>query len=219
MLRCERCPWGGGSQNLENSVKTPQVLFLGYARDETSLIDALLASGCQVTHSKAPIQSTQGFDLVISFGYQHILKKSLIDSSPAPMINLHISLLPWNRGAHPNFWAFFDGTPSGVSIHLIDAGVDTGAILYQKAVDFPPELRTFSQTYAHLLAEIEALFKANLPEILAKNFTPRAQVGKGSYHRVADLPAAFAGWDADIASEISRLKALLQTPPPNRSNH
>lgn len=190
--------------------KPLQVLFLGYGSEETRLIALIEAAGCELTHTQEVITSTQGFDLVVSFGYRHIVPAAVIAASSAPILNLHIAYLPWNRGAHPNFWSFFDGTPSGVTIHLMDAGIDTGAILYQKRVDFPPELRTFSQTYAYLLAEIEALFAANLPEILTKTFTPKTQVGAGSYHALADLPAEFAGWDAEIASEISRLKALLQ---------
>ena len=40
------------------------------------------------------------------------------------------------QGAHPNFWSFYDNTPSGVTIHLIDAGIDTGDVLYQKKLIF-----------------------------------------------------------------------------------
>lgn len=46
-------------------------------------------------------------------------------------MNLHISYLPWNKGADPNFWSCIDGTPAGVTLHHIDAGVDTGDIIAQ----------------------------------------------------------------------------------------
>ncbi len=59
------------------------------------------------------------------------------------IINLHISFLPWNRGAHPNFWSFYDDTPKGVTIHLIDEGIDTGAIIYQKEITFDRNEKTF----------------------------------------------------------------------------
>jgi len=79
-------------------------LFLGYSREQTSLVDDLVNKKCEVWHTDEKIKSTVGYDLVISYGYRHILKKEIIESSKAPIVNLHISYLPWNRGAHPNFW-------------------------------------------------------------------------------------------------------------------
>ena len=53
------------------------------------------------------------------------------------MINIHISMLPWNCGADPNFWSWFYATPKGVSIHCIDSGIDTGGLLTQAEIMFP----------------------------------------------------------------------------------
>lgn len=186
-----------------------RVLFLGYTREQTTLVDELVNSNCEVWHTQEKIQSTEGFDFVISFGYQHILMKSIIESSKAPIINLHISYLPWNRGAHPNFWSFFDCTPSGVSIHLIDEGVDTGPILYQRYVNFLIEQTTFSLTYKQLILEIESLFRENLPSIIAGNYKPMAQRRQGSYHKVADLPSEFSCWDSNIQDEVRRIDFLI----------
>ena len=186
-----------------------RVLFLGYTREQTTLVDELVNSNCEVWHTQEKIQSTEGFDFVISFGYQHILMKSIIESSKAPIINLHISYLPWNRGAHPNFWSFFDCTPSGVSIHLIDEGVDTGPILYQRYVNFVKEQTTFSLTYKQLILEIESLFRENLPSIIAGNYKPMAQRRQGSYHKVADLPSEFSCWDSNIQYEVRRFDFLI----------
>lgn len=186
-----------------------RVLFLGYTREQTTLVDELVNSNCEVWHTQEKIQSTEGFDFVISFGYQHILMKTIIESSKAPIINLHISYLPWNRGAHPNFWSFFDCTPSGVSIHLIDEGVDTGPILYQRYVNFVKEQTTFSLTYKQLILEIESLFRENLPSIIAGNYKPMAQRRQGSYHKVADLPSEFSCWDSNIQYEVRRIDFLI----------
>jgi methionyl-tRNA formyltransferase len=51
-------------------------------------------------------------------------------------LNLHISLLPLNRGAHPAAWAIREGTKHGVTIHKIDSGLDTGEIVYQEEIDY-----------------------------------------------------------------------------------
>jgi methionyl-tRNA formyltransferase len=186
-----------------------RVLFLGFARERTTLLDELVNANCEVWHTEEKIESTEDFDLVISYGYRHIISKSIIDRSKVPIINLHISYLPWNRGAHPNFWSFYTSTPSGVSIHLIDEGVDTGPILYQRYVEFNKEQSTFLQTYKKLIFEIELLFKENLNQIINGTYEAKPQLIKGSHHRVNDLPLEFAGWDSNIQDEIRRLKSLI----------
>lgn len=191
------------------SNRKSKVLFLGYSEEKTKLIDDLANVGCEVWHTEEKIKSTYGFDLAISYGYRHILKKDIIESSPAPIVNLHISYLPWNRGAHPNFWSFYDSTPSGVSIHLIDENIDTGPILYQKYVNFSAEEKTFSQTHNRLIQEIEQLFKENIEDIVAKNFVAIPQRSKGSYHHASDLPEDFSGWDSNIQIEVMRLDRIL----------
>ena len=196
---------------LYNSITNPQkkVLFLGYSQQQTTLLDDIASLNCEVWHTEEKITSTASYDIVISYGYRHILKKEIIESSSAPIVNLHISYLPWNRGAHPNFWSFYDCTPSGVSIHLIDEGVDTGAVIFQKYVNFSDREKTFSQTYKRLIIEIESLFRENIECIINNTFTSHKQRRKGSYHKVADLPKEFSGWDSDILAEVTRLDKLL----------
>lgn len=200
-----------GSVELVSQVASPRlkILFLGYAPDQTSLISELAEANCEIWHTDKIIESTEGFELVVSYGYRHILKKDVINSSSAPIINLHISYLPWNRGAHPNFWSFFDSTPSGVSIHVIDEGVDTGPIIYQRYVNFTKNESSFSKTYKRLVAEIELLFKENIEEIISLGFTAVPQRRRGTYHRVSDLPIDFAGWDSEIQTEVVRLDRRL----------
>lgn len=192
---------GGGTSKAK-------ILFLGYAPHETSLFDELIKAGCEVWHTGGKIQSTIGYDLVISYGYRYILRKEIIDSSSVPIVNLHISYLPWNRGAHPNFWSFYDCTPSGVTIHLIDDGIDTGPILFQRYVNFGPLETTFADTYYRLKIEIEELFREHLEVIVSRNFLAIPQRRKGSFHLASDLPEDFQGWHCDIQTEINRLDSL-----------
>ena len=96
-----------------------EILFLGYNNKETKLINFLEKSGHSVVHSKEEIDDFSSFDLVISFGYKFIVKKTYLETLKRPILNLHISYLPFNKGAHPNFWSHFNNTPSGVSIHEI----------------------------------------------------------------------------------------------------
>jgi|TARA_B100001971_G_C18230828_1_gene563784 hypothetical protein len=190
-----------------------KVLFLGYDEGRTKLIEKLIVDGHEVWHTDTPLGDIEGYDIVLGFGYTHMLKGDVLKNDSCPIVNLHTSYLPFNRGTHPNFWSFYDGTPSGVTIHLINEGVekgiDTGDVLFQRHVKFDAEEKTFRQTYKRLMDEIEALFIENMAVIMSKNFSVTPQMGAGSCHKEVDLPKEFEGWDSVIADEIARLHGLL----------
>lgn len=74
-------------------------------------------------------------DLFISIGYTNILKKDVLNIPKTMSVNFHASLLPAYRGKHPVFWALRNGERwSGLSVHEMDAGTDTGDIIYQVRV-------------------------------------------------------------------------------------
>jgi len=98
------------------------------------------------------------------------------------IINLHISLLPWNRGAHPNVWSFLEDTQKGVTIHVIDEGIDTGPILIQKEVYIDGSIETLKSSYEKLHREIQELFKRSWNDIKNKKLRPIYQNSKGSLH-------------------------------------
>ena len=190
-----------------NQIAAPRlrVLFLGYDQKQSRLIDLLIDQRCEVYHTAQQLKDST-CDLIISFGYRHIINATTLDRLSCPAVNLHIAYLPFNKGSHPNFWSFYDQTPSGITIHLIDGGLDTGPILYQKYVNFNPEAMTFRQTQAGLKFEIEALFTKHLEDILNFNWSPKPQSSAGTRHKTCNLPVAFSGWDQNIADEMRRLK-------------
>jgi len=184
------------------------VLFLGYTESETRIIQALRKFGCTVDAWTGKINNLNNYDFVISFGYKYILTKETLLTAKRKPINLHISYLPFNRGFHPNFWAHFDGTPSGVSIHYIEEGIDTGDIIFQKKVKFHSHEKTFHQTWTRLKFEIEELFIINIDKIILNKFSVIAQQEGGTFHLKSDLPKEFLGWDSDITKEIERLRNI-----------
>ena len=191
-------------------ISRKRVLFLGYDRSQTKIIDAVMEAGCEVHHTNQKVESAD-YDLIVSFGYRYILKRDFLDTVNCPILNLHISYLPYNKGAHPNFWSFYENTPSGVTIHLIDDGVDTGPIIFQRYVNFDEGERTFKETYFRLKEEIENLFLDNLETIIRGKWSAKQQRGKGTFHAVKDLPNEVGGWDVDIEDEIRRLDKILDT--------
>lgn len=126
-------------------------------------------------------------DLIISYNYKYIIRKDVIGLFPNKIINLHISLLPWNRGADPNIWSFIEDTPKGVTIHLIDEGIDTGKIILQKEVYIDENENTLDSSYNLLHNYIQQLFIENWENIKNGNISPYKQVGRGSLHYRRDL--------------------------------
>ncbi len=64
---------------------------------------------------------------------QSIIKKNLLEIPRIGVINRHNALLPKNRGRLTPFWVLFRGEPeSGVSIHFVEEGIDSGQIIVQK---------------------------------------------------------------------------------------
>lgn len=166
------------------------------------LVPAIEAAGDRYDVSEAPPgQWPDGIDFIVSFGYRHIIPQRVIDAYGGRLINIHISFLPWNRGADPNFWSWFDRTPKGISIHAIDAGIDTGDILTRhKAVI--PEGHTLRSSYAALVNTAAGIFAAEWPKLRQCNWSPVRAGAPGTYHRMADkeqwmnkLPL---GWDTPV---------------------
>ncbi|WP_053980276.1 formyltransferase family protein [Marinagarivorans algicola] len=193
-----------------NTIKNPKknILFLGYDETQTKIIDSLINKECQVAHTAEiinGINTINGYDLVVSYGYRHIISADMIKSLACPIFNLHIAYLPYNRGAHPNFWSFYDNTPSGVTIHLVDDGIDTGPIVVQEYVNFSEDDDTFIKTYKALNARLEDVFIGYVDKILTGEWEAKKQRGLGSHHYASDLPQNFAGWHANIDDEIKKL--------------
>lgn len=74
-------------------------------------------------------------DLIVLAGYMRIVGKTLLKAYPEKIINIHPSLLPEYPGRKGILDAFMDKVEeTGVTVHLVDEGVDTGPILAQKTV-------------------------------------------------------------------------------------
>jgi len=187
-------------KSLSNKTK---ILFLGSSE---SNVCKRLSNSCLIQTWHKPLTSSHPLinecDLAVSFGYRHILKSSVLKSFKRPVVNLHISYLPWNRGADPNLWSFLEKTPSGVSIHQINEGIDTGPIYAQAQVHQDLGADTLASSYKKLVEEIEKLFFQNLPEILNLKLQPIVQAPGGSFHKSEDKQKysklLHAGWNTPL---------------------
>ncbi len=74
-------------------------------------------------------------DLIVLAGYMRIIGSTLLDEYESRIINIHPSLLPSFPGLHGIRDAFEASVETtGVTIHYIDKGVDTGPIIFQESV-------------------------------------------------------------------------------------
>ena len=182
------------------------LLFLGpEKRPQIALIDFLSNDGnsiirCEEKLNKEDI-TKYGYDFLISFGYRYIISKEILNYFKEKAINLHISYLPWNKGADPNLWSILENTPKGVTIHQIDYGLDTGKIYCQKEIFFECD-ETLKSTYEMLNNAIVQLFKENWANIKNNKLKKYPQEGKGSYHKSSDknefMDLFIDGWDTKI---------------------
>lgn len=89
-------------------------------------------------------------DVVCVACFPYRIPESLLALPKFGFLNLHPSLLPKHRGPHPMFWVMRNGeTSTGVTIHFMDEGMDTGDIAMQAPLDLPDGI---SGTAADLLA-------------------------------------------------------------------
>ena len=183
-----------------------KILFLGSdSKFQKRLINFLIDDGNFVMHLDKKINSSlfkkYNFDFLISYGYRFIIDKYVINHFGDRAINLHISYLPWNRGADPNLWSFVDDTPKGVSIHIIDEGIDTGPIIFQEKIVFDKK-DTLATSYEKLQKKITYLFTKKWSKIKSSDFLIKEQRHNGSYHKSSDKNKITHlikyGWDTMI---------------------
>ena len=100
-----------------------------------------------------------GVDLVVCAGYMHLLTAAFLDRFPGRVVNVHPSLLP----AFPGTRAIADAVAAGVeatgvTVHVVDEGVDTGPVLRQEPVAVEPR--------ETLVERIHAVEHRVLPEVV-----------------------------------------------------
>lgn len=105
-----------------------------FSLDELSAAYHLPKIPCRNPNSPEFVQRVREInpDLIAVAAFGRILKNELIETPGLGCINVHPSLLPRYRGPNPYYWALANReTKSGVTVHFIDEGIDTGDIILQ----------------------------------------------------------------------------------------
>lgn len=148
---------------------------------ETLVIDHR-ASGSRRDHDTkmAAALLARKVDLVCLAGYMRLLSPALVDVFPGRIMNIHPALLPAFPGLHAQRQAIEHGVRfTGVTIHFVDPGLDTGPIILQSIV--PVDSDDTEQTLsARMLSEEHRLY----PEAISLFFEDRLRI-EGRRVRIA----------------------------------
>lgn len=112
-------------------------------------------------------------DVVMVYGTR-IIKGETLRCVRAPFINYHAGYNPLYRGQHGAYWArtVGDHAHSGITIHLVDEGVDTGEVLYQAVSDFSCRDNITTYQFRQMADAIPLSIRA-IEDALAGTLTPK----------------------------------------------
>ncbi len=132
----------------------------------------------------------KAFDWGFLAWWPWIIDPNLISLPKHGFINTHPSLLPYNRGKHYNFWALVEESPFGVSLHIVEDGVDCGDVIAQLPIPYGWE-DNGATLYEAAAREMVNLFKEIYPQIRQGILTRTPQdLTKGSFHLASELESA-----------------------------
>lgn len=185
------------------------VLHLGGGRLGDRILDVLRQQGDHVLSVDDPeglataLEEHGPFEWMVSAGFRHIVSERQL-SAAGDACNVHISLLPWGRGAHPNVWMIADGEPAGVTVHRMVPAVDAGPIFAQRRVP-----TTFADTAASLYDRLQDaavdLFARTWPALRNHDIEPEPQPDGGSYHVISELAEVA---DIDLDEHVTWRRAM-----------
>ncbi len=147
-------------------------------------------------------------DVAVVACYTQRIPATLLAVPPHGFLNLHPSLLPDFRGPVPVFWQMRAGAPTGVTLHVMDEGLDTGDIVAQTAVPLPDGISDIEANWTLMRAGLPLLRDALAQ--LTRGALPRTPQQGGSHQgfpTAADY-ALSTEWPARRAFNFMRVTSL-----------
>ena len=111
--------------------------------------------------SVASLIVAAGVDVVVVNGTR-ILSRALLEAIGVPVLNTHAGITPAYRGVHGSYWARARGDMArcGVTVHMVDAGVDTGAVVAHATIAPGPRDNFFTYPMLQMAAAMPLLLEA-----------------------------------------------------------
>lgn len=163
--------------------------------------------------SNADALAAYNADLYIVAAFGQILPQRVLDQPRFGTLNIHASLLPKYRGADPIAEAILQGDEyTGISIMLLDAGIDTGPVLLQHTVAITEEDTTGSLTARLAHCGADTLLEA-LPLWIAKKITPEPQdAARATHTYLLKKEQGKIQWDQPATVIARQIRAYLPWP-------
>lgn len=119
-----------------------------------------------------------------------LLRGPIIALAPGRIINMHLGLSPYYRGSGTNLWPLANGEPEyvGATIHLIDQGIDTGAVIHQGRPDIEIGDNHHGIGNKTIVAGTRLMVRA-IQECAAGTLRPIPQTGRGKLYQRKDFTA------------------------------
>ena len=148
-------------------------------------------------------------DVLLVWSYPMILPPELIAVPAKGAFNLHSGLLPGYRGGHTMNWALINGErETGVTLHHLDAGIDTGPVVDEQrfAIEWADDIVTVHQK---LKVAGEALLMKWWPAIAQGSApgTPQDE-SRAVYHRMRTAADGRVDWSASSVAIYNLVRAL-----------
>ncbi len=159
------------------------------------------------------VLATHQADLYIVAAFGQILPQAVLDQPHYGTLNIHASLLPKYRGMSPISEAILQGdSETGISIMLIDAGVDTGPVLLKRTLPIAADETTGSLTTKLATLGARTLLEA-LPLWIAGDLTPEPQDElKASHTRMLRKEDGEIRWERPAAVLAREVRAYNPWP-------
>jgi len=168
-------------------------------------------------------------DILCVACFSQRIPRVILDLPRLGCLNVHPSLLPTNRGPVPLFWTFREGhQQTGVTIHLMDEGMDSGDILAQEPIEVPSGIsyaelelqcaKLGGELLARTVWEIDKGIAAPVPQDEARsNYHPFpseedfvVDVWKWSARHVYDFVCGVASWGGPITLQAGNESFIVQ---------
>lgn len=168
------------------------------------------ASGNELTNLFAKHKFKSQVGVVVDYGV--LIPQSIIESFPKGILNVHYSLLPKYRGADPVRAALVNGdTETGVSIMLINDGLDTGDLLTQASLPITHN-DDVGSLYQKLQELGNKLLLDILPAYLDGKIIPKPQAGDPTYAGKLSKESGAIDWRKPAAQIEREIRAYLGWP-------
>jgi methionyl-tRNA formyltransferase len=124
--------------------------------------------------------SRESPDVIVINGTS-IISKKVLSTITCPVINMHGGITPIYRGVYGGYWSIVnkDEANCGVTIHLVDEGIDTGNVLYQSRIEVSPKDNFAVYPVKQMIQGLPYLIKA-VDDALSNNIKPLKTEGKSS---------------------------------------